>query len=332
MNKKFKTLFVGTIIFVIVIVCVAFISFFLKDNNNFSSFIGSILGALISGVITFVGLYITIKQGNENQSKALNLQSALQVENNLLHFLEKQKKNITESVNKLDKLLFTVQLLKIANVKDIPKERKNLINIFSDYRQAMNSIRFATNIYIDTSKCDGCTDCCIKSYGELSKRKTKLSECFYKIELNCNVMMQALQIVLDKSIDIQQWIEQKTLYFNQKRLNEEGILKCRNSLSQNSNDIGIMEKIRQYETENIKLEEQIRVIDEQIQQAFNEIGEENKKARNEANNIHMRDRNELHNAIMQYFDIYNFYIEENKKFTLKNGILFNKKCKKYASD
>lgn len=298
MNKNCKIFYVGILLFALVILCITAISFLLKGNNNFSSFIGGILGALISGVITFVGLYITIKQGNENQSKALNLQSALQVENNLLHFLEKQKKNITESVNKLDKLLFTVQLLRIANVKDIPEERKNLINIFSNYRQAMNAIRFVTNIYIDTSKCDGCTDCCIKSYGELSKRKTKLSECFYKIELNCNVMMQALQIVLDKSIDVQQWIEQKTLYFNQKRLNEEGILQCRNSLSQNSNNIGITEKIRQYETENIKLEEQIRVIDEQIQQAFNEIGEENKKARNEANNIHMRDRNELHNAIM----------------------------------
>ena len=80
------------------------------------------------------------------------------------------------------------------------------------------------------------------------------------------------------------------------------------------------------------MEEQIRVIDKQIQQAFNEIGEENKKAQNEANNIQVRDRNELHNAIMQYFDIYNFHIEENKKFTLKNGILFDKKCKKYASD
>lgn len=332
MNKKFKTLFGGIIIFVIVIVCVAVISFFLKGNSNFSSFIGGVLGALISGIITFVGLYITIIQGNENQSKALNLQSALQVDNNLLHFSENQKKTITESVNKLDNLLFTVQLLRIANVKDIPEERKNLINIFSDYRQAMNDIRFITNIYIDTSKCDGCTDCCIKSYGELSKRKTKLRECFYKIELNCNVMMQALQIALDKLIDVQQWIEQKTLYLNQKRLNEEGILQCRNSLSQNPNDIDITEKIRQYETENIKLEEQIRVIDKQIQQAFNEIGEENKKARNEANNIQVRDRNELHNAIMQYFDIYNFHIEENKKFTLKNGILFDKKCKKYASD
>ena len=65
------------------------VSFFLKDNANYAAFIGSILETAISGIVTFVVLFITIKNGNENQEKAFNVQSALQVENNLLHLLEK---------------------------------------------------------------------------------------------------------------------------------------------------------------------------------------------------------------------------------------------------
>ena len=326
MNKRRKTFFGGLLAFVIVILCITAISFFLKDNDNYSSIIGSVLGAIISGVITFIVLFITIKQGNENQEKALNVQSALQVENNLLHLLEKQKEVIIESVNKLDNLLFTVQILKVSDVEELSEERKNLISIFSDYRKAMNIIKLNTDIYVDTSKCDGCTDCNIKSYGELSKRKTKLCECFNKVEYNCNLMVHELQLALDECIDTKKLLAQSNLYQKQMLLCEENIQKYS---TLNSNGNGMSEKLKQYEAEYVKLDGQLKAINEQIQSALKDIDEKNKKARSEANNIQMCDRNELYSAIMKYFDVYNFYIKENKSFIANNGTLSNNICKKY---
>lgn len=46
----------------------------------------------------------------------------------------------------------------------------------------------------------------------------------------------------------------------------------------------------------------------------------------------MRDRNELHNAIIKYFDIYRFYVRKNKNYVMKDGTLFQNKCKKYDID
>ncbi len=329
MNKNCKIFYVGILLFVVVILCITAISFLLKDNNNFSSFIGSILGAIISGIITFVVLFITIKQGNENQEKILNVQSALQAENNLVHVLEKQKEVITVSVNKLEKLLFTVQLLKVSDVEEISEERKNLINIFSDYRKAMNVIKLNTNIYVDTEKCDGCTDCDIKSYGELSKRKTKLCECFNKVEYNCNLMIQELQMAFDECIDVQSLLAQNNAYKKEMFSYEEIILNCKRNCEINSNDSEISEKLKQYEAEHAKLEERVRAINEQVQSALKDIGEKNKNARNKANSIQMCDRNELYNAIMKYFDVYSFYIKENKNFIINNGTL-SSNCKKYT--
>lgn len=332
MNKKYKIFVGGLLAFIIVILCITVISFFLKDNNNYSGFIGSVLGAVISGIITFIALFITIKQGNENQEKALNIQSALQVENNMLHLLENQKEIITESVNSLDNLLFTVQILKVAGVEELSVERKNLIGIFSDYRKAMNVIKFNTDIYIDTSKCDGCADCDIKSYGELSKRKTILCECFKKVEYNCNLMVQELQTALDKCIDTQNLLTQRSSYRESLILLEERIQNYKRNTTINPNDNETIEKIKQYEAECAKLQDQIKTIDEQVQLAIVEIDEKNRKARSETNNIQMCDRNELYNAIMKYFDVYSFYIKENKKFIINNGTLSNNKCKKYALD
>lgn len=270
MNKKYRIFVGGLLAFAAVILCITAISFLLKDNDNYSGFIGSILGAIISGIITFIALFITIKQGNENQEKALNMQSALQVENNMLHLLEKRKDVITESVNRLDNLLFTVQILKVSGIEELLAERKNLINIFSDYREAMNVIKLNTDIYIDTSKCDGCADCDIKSYGELSKRKTKLCECFNKVEYNCNIMVQELQIALDKCIDTQNLLTQRKSYQEGIILREEQIQNYkRNTLNPNDNET--IEKLKKYEAECAKLQDQIKAIDEQIQSAFIEI-------------------------------------------------------------
>lgn len=332
MNKKDKHFFVGLLVFVIIILCITVMSFILKDNDNYVAFIGNILVAVISAVITFVVLFITIKQGNENQETALNLQSALQVENNLLHLFEKQKEVITESANKLDDLLFTVQILKLSCVEEISEERKNLIDIFSDYRKAMNTIKLNTDIYVDTSKCDGCTDCDIKSYGEVSKRKTKLYECFNRVELNCNFMVQELQVALDECIDVKNLLAQNNLYKQQSFIYEEQIKNYKERVVLNPNDNLLIEKLKQFEEEYTKLQEKIKEIDAQNQTAINDIAERNKKARNEANKIQICDRNELYNAMMKYFDAYSFYINENKQYIMKNGRFFDKKCKKYMLD
>lgn len=332
MNKKKKYFIGGMLGYIIVILCITVMSFLLKDNNNYGGFIGSVFGAVISGAITFVVLFITIKQGNENQEKALNMQSALQVENNMLHVLEKQKEVITESVNKLDNLLFTVQVLKLSGVEEISEERKNLIDIFSDFREAMNVIKLNTDIYIDTSKCDGCNDCDIKSYGELSKRKTKLREYFINIENNCNLMMQELQMALDECIDTKNLFDQRNSYHREKYLIKELIQKYKINISQNPNDKDMLEQLKQYEADYANVEEQINSIDKQIQSALNDIGEKNKKSRDKANNIQMCDKNSLFNAAKMYFDIYSFYIKENKNYVIKNGSLSNNTCKKYTLD
>lgn len=328
--KKRKIFSCGLLIFVLVIVCITVVSFLFRDNNDFVSFFGNVLGAVISGIITFVVLFITIKQGNENQETALRLQSALQVESNLLHTLEKRREVVAESVNKLDDLLFMVQILKIENVDEISKERKDLIKIFSDYREAMNVIKLNTDIYVDTSKCDGCNDCAIKFYGELSRRKTKLYECFNKIDRNCNSMVQKLQEALDNSIDAKNLLIKQEAYQKKLVFYEGQIQRDKDCYAMNPADQKLFEKMKQSEKEYVKLQENIQTIDEQVQTALNVIGEKNKKAREEANYIQMNDKMELYNAVMLYFDAYSVYIDQNKEYVMKNGILFDKKCKKYT--
>lgn len=335
MNKKCKIVSYGLLIFVAVVLFIIVISFFLKNiikvnSNDYSSLIGSVLGAIISGIIALIVLFITIKQGNKNQEKALNMQFALQAENNLLQVLEKRKEVIIESVNQLDDLLFTVQILKVSGIEEISEERKNLINLFSAYCKAMNVIKLNTDIYIDTSKCDGCTDCDINAYGELSKMKTKLCECFNKVELNCNLMVQELQVALDECIDAKNLLAQSNLYQKQLLLYEEQIQNYKERAVLDSNDNVVVEKLKQCEAEYTKLQEQLKVIDTQIQTALKDIGERNGKARDKANRIQICDRNELYNVIMKYFNIYSFYIKENKSFVLNNGTLFNTIYKKYT--
>ncbi len=337
MNRKWKFFKEALLIFIAVILFIIAVSFLLKNiikvnPQNYGSLIGSILGSVITGFITLAALFITIKNGNENQKKALNVQSTLQAENNLLRVLENQKEAITESMSQLDNLLFTVQILKVSGIEDLLEERKNVINIFSDYRKAMNIIKLNTDIYIDTSKCDGCTDCDIKSYGELSKMKTKLRERFNATEYNCSSMIQELHTALDQCIDIQNLFTQRNAYQKQRFTLEGLIQNYKNQMMMNPNDSETFEKLKQCEAEDAKLKEKIEEIDAQTQTALKDVGERNEKARREANKIQMYDRNELYNSIMKYFDAYSFYIKENKDYVTKNGTLSKNVCKKYKLD
>lgn len=337
MSKKYKILIGSVLVLVVIIALFTAFSFFLTDiikidADAYSNFIGNVLGAMISGIITLVVLFITIKHGNKNQEKVLNEQSALHMENNLLHRLEKEKELISESVNELDILLFSVQILKVSGPEGIVEERKNLIDIFSYYRKAMNVIKLSTNIYIDTSKCDGCTECDIKSFGELSKLKTKLRECFNKVEYNCNLMFQDLQSALDECIDTQNLLTQRTSCQKDMILRQEQIQNYKKYNELNPDDNEILKKLKQYEEESTKLLERIKAIDDQIQIALNRIRDKNEKARSEASRIQICDKNELYNAIMKYFDMYNFYVRENKNYVIKNGTIWQNICKKYKLD
>ena len=337
MSKKYKILIGSVLVLVVIIALFTAFSFFLTDiikidADAYSNFIGNVLGAMISGIITLVVLFITIKHGNKNQEKVLNEQSALHMENNLLHRFEKEKELISESVNELDILLFSVQILKVSGPEGIVEERKNLIDIFSYYRKAMNVIKLSTNIYIDTSKCDGCTECDIKSFGELSKLKTKLRECFNKVEYNCNLMFQDLQSALDECIDTQNLLTQRTSCQKDMILRQEQIQNYKKYNELNPDDNEILKKLKQYEEESTKLLERIKAIDDQIQIALNRILDKNEKARSEASRIQICDKNELYNAIMKYFDMYNFYVRENKNYVIKNGTIWQNICKKYKLD
>ena len=96
------------------------------------------------------------------------------------------------------------------------------------------------------------------------------------------------------------------------------------------NDDKIAEKIKQYEAEYAKLEEEIKLTDKKIQLIIQNIDEKNRKARSMANNIQICDRSELQKAIMFYFDIYGFYIKESKQFVQEQGMLPMKPCQKYT--
>ena len=151
-----------------------------------------------------------------------------------------------------------------------------------------------------------------------------------KIEYNCNMMFQELQMALDESIDAKNMVAQNGLNKQQLLVYENLIQNCKEDYERNSNDDKMAEKIKQYETEHAKLEEEIKLTDGKIQLTTQDIGEKNKKARSMANNIQMCDRNELQKAIMFYFDIYVFYIKESKQFVLEHGTFQIKPCQKYT--
>ena len=162
--------------------------------------------------------------------------------------------------------------------------------------------------------------------------KTKLRECFNKVEYNCNLMFQDLQSALDECIDTQNLLTQRTSCQKDMILRQEQIQNYKKYNELNPDDNEILKKLKQYEEESTKLLERIKAIDDQIQIALNRIRDKNEKARSEASRIQICDKNELYNAIMKYFDMYNFYVRENKNYVIKNGTIWQNICKKYKLD
>lgn len=299
-------------------------------TNDYISFFGGIVGAAISALIAIVALVITISSGNKNQKQALNIQSSLQVENNMTLKMEKARLAITEAYNQLEVLLLMVTHLKLSN-NDYSSERKGIIEIYATFRKAINTIRFNTEIYYDLSRCEGCTDCYVKSYGEFVKRAMELQKHFMKIDKECSYATNELKEAIDIAMDSYNLISQQGNIINGKS-KTEGLIRLTQNQLANANETDkstIEENISNLEKERQECDAKIDSLQKTLISNSEKIGAKNQKARELAQKISVENKVELDNSIYKYFESYKLYITESITYTSKNGRLFINVCKKY---
>ena len=106
-NEISKVLVVILIIALILFSCVGFFCLFntlvankTASGNDFINFAGGIIGSLIAGMIAIVTFNCTLKNNNENQNKAHELQTKLNIENNHLQTSLKVEDNLNRIMGK----------------------------------------------------------------------------------------------------------------------------------------------------------------------------------------------------------------------------------------
>lgn len=170
-------------------------------NETEAAYWGAIIGSALVGLIAIMSLIFTLLSNNKNRQETNKLQSSLKVEENFTHGLRKISKEITTAYNQLEIMLLIMRSLKVGE-GGYSLERNNLIEVYSKFRTAINGIRLNTQIYKNLSKCEGCTACHIKTYGELAKETMALQKCFIQIDKECTDAFNGLETVLSIAMDL----------------------------------------------------------------------------------------------------------------------------------
>lgn len=349
-DKISKVLVVILIIALILFSCVgifclfnSLIAYKTASGNDFINFTGGIIGSLIAGMIAIFTFNRTLKNNNENQNKAhelqtkLNiennhLQTSLKVEDNLHRILEKERSVLANTYNQLENFLFTVANMLYKN-DDFIEMKNDFIRLYGAFLSSINNIKFNSSIFDDRSLCESCEMCEIKTYGALVKVAMDIQKEIILIDEECRIVLDHLVSALNMAAQSKQLFDEKS-NLEQINMNTERLIAVKKS--QIINPIGALtpqEQIYYNEIlamlENIKQNNQrILEIDGLTGNNLKLIGDEINLAKSKAAQIDNKQKMQLYTLIQRYFSIYNSYIKEFVFDVQMSGKKINKGCAK----
>ncbi len=326
MNKKnFWLGIIGTILLFIVALLLGIftfkIGFNLQESNasNLFSFLGGMLGTLLSVAGSFIVLWITIKKNNEHQTKLINEQNSIQVENNLQQKYNREREIFNNAYNSIEQLLITSKTYMVDESSTTYISVIDRLNsVYTEYRKCINSVLITTNVYTLQDKCVGCTLCDIKSYGELSRVLKDIQTIIKELENSTSEINLKQNIIFDIAVKNKQLVDSKSLLINT-------LTNCKNeqkAFSKTSKDFKNLEN-------NINnISQQLTNADNDIFKNLNSIKNENKNLFILLNNLETIKLN-FFNKIKEYFEIVKFHVSEQVQFVKNRGRTSSSSCKKY---
>jgi len=300
-------------------------------SSNEAAYWGALVGSILVGLIALISLFVTLQSNSKNQREANKLQSSLRVEENLTQKLGKTSEQLASAFNQLEIMLLIMQYLKIEKEGNFYPERNSIIQVYSKFRTAMNGIRMNTSIYQNLSKCEGCSDCNIKTYGELAKVTMALQRRFVQIDKECTNAFSGLETALSLAMDSSNLVKNIS---NRMELiaSTKSIISTQEQLIQVSSETkkaDIQHEIIENSKNILNYENELKDLKRTLESNTDVISNCNKNAREKANHISAELKWELDNAINAYLGCYNMYIKESVSYTAKNGRVLNPKCKKF---
>lgn len=350
-DKISKVIFALLLIALIIFSCVGIFVLFnglaaykTATGNDWIGFGGGIVGSIIAGLIAVITFYYTIKNNDENQNKAHqlqtelniennNLQTSLKVQDNLNRKLETERSVLATTYNHLENFLFAVS--NMLNQNDNYIEMKNdYLRLYKEVISPVNNIKFNSEIFDDRSLCENCEMCEIKTYGTLVKSATDIQKEMLVIDEECRIVLGHLEAALNTASQSKQLIDESSR-LQQINTNNEQIIAIRKSQIINPIHSLTQEEKKYYDdiisisndilTNNRRIAEIKGIVDN----TPNIIGEQISLARNKAAQIDAKNKSQLYIFIRKYFSNYNLYIKEMVFYVQKNGKKPNSACAKF---
>lgn len=349
-DKISKVLVVILIIALILFSCVgifylfnSLIAYKTASGNDFINFTGGIIGSLIAGMIAIFTFNRTLKNNNENQNKAHELQTKLNIENNQLQtslkvednlhrILEKERSVLANTYNQLENFLFTVANMLYKN-DDFIEMKNDFIRLYGAFLSSINNIKFNSSIFDDRSLCENCEMCEIKTYGALVKVAMDIQKEIILINEECQIVLDHLVSALNMAAQSKQLFDEKSS-LEQINLNTERLIAVKKS--QIINLIGALTPQEQtYYNEILSMLENIKQNNQRILEIdrltgnnLKLIGDEINLAKSKAGQIDNKQKVQMDTLIRKYFSIYNTYIKEVVYDVQMNGKKINRSCAK----
>jgi len=300
-------------------------------SSNEAAYWGALIGSILAGLIALISLFVTLQSNNKNQKETNKLQSSLRVEENLTQKLRKTSEQLASAFNQLEIMLLIMQYLKVEKEGDFYPERNSIIEAYSKFRTAINGIRMNTLIYQNLSRCEGCSDCNIKTYGELAKVTMALQKCVVQIDKECSNAFSGLETALSLAMDSSNLLKTTS---NRMELiaSTKSIISTQKQLIQHAPEtekVDIQHEINENSKNILSYENELKDLNRTLENNTSMISNCNKNAREKANHISTELKRELDIAINDYLGCYSMYIKESVSYTAKNGRILNQKCKKF---
>lgn len=342
----FALLIVGWILFSCLFIFILFnvlVAYRSATKNDLISFLGGIIGSVIAGIIAIVTFRHTIKNTNQNQKEAHdlqiklniennNLQTSLKVQDNLNRKMEVERSVLATTYNHLENFLFSVS--NMLNKNDDYIEMKNsYFRLYNEVISSMNHIKFNSEIFDDRTPCENCSMCEIKTYGTLVKSAADIQKEMMVIDEECRNVLKHLEIALNTAAQNKQLIEER-LTLQKMNINNEKMVDLRKSQIINpessftSNEVNYSNEINSL-LKNILLNNQrIAEIDDLLKGNSKIVGKQSALARDKAAQIDINNKSKLYILIRKYFTNYNLYIKEMVFSVEKSGKRPNSSCAK----
>ena len=281
-----------------------------------------ITGIMLATAIPVVVLIFTLRSSRKIQAESNNLQNALKWQEVIATDISRERQNITEAYNQIERLLFLGAALR-PSARELDAYIGQVNEMFVLFRQSINNVRFNTSIYTAPKQCEGCTLCDIKLKGDLVRCAVQLRTTFIAIDAEISESINFLTISLNLA---RESLEQISLKSNLEQLNINS-----NALISRMDDSRDREEISKLKANIEKNILEIGSIDSIIDKNFESTKENNDLARAKINTVYIKMKPALDEAIFSYFTTYNQFSKQGTWFVQKNGKP-NRICRKFFND